>query len=92
MGSIPVPVPKGKPVDTRTRASWVRVQTGTGKGSLIFTHGLPVSNTSYQGPADAKRSPPPEFTIGKQAFVKAKFFQTTRPSVPQISRQVPWTI
>ena len=34
----------------------------------------------YQGPADAKRSPAPNFTIGEQAFVKAKFFHTTRPS------------
>ena len=34
----------------------------------------------YQGPADAKRMPPPDFKIGEQAFVKAKFFQTTRPS------------
>ena len=34
----------------------------------------------YQGPADAKRSPAPDFTIGQQAFVKAKFFRTTRPS------------
>ena len=31
----------------------------------------------YQGPADAKRSPAPDFTVGQQAFVKAKFFRTT---------------
>ena len=34
----------------------------------------------YQGPADAKRSLAPNFTIGEQAFIKAKFFRTTRPS------------
>ena len=34
----------------------------------------------YQGPADARRAPPPEFSVGKQAFVKAKFFRTNRPS------------
>ena len=34
----------------------------------------------YQGPADAKRSLAPNFVIGQQAFVKAKFFRTTRPS------------
>ena len=31
----------------------------------------------YQGLADAKRMPPPDFKIGEQAFVKAKFFWTT---------------
>ena len=34
----------------------------------------------YQGPANAKRSPAPNFTVGEQAFVKAKFFCTTQPS------------
>jgi len=34
----------------------------------------------YQGPADSRRMPPPNFIIGQQAFVKAKFFRTTRPS------------
>ena len=34
----------------------------------------------YQGPADARRMPQPDFIIGQQAFVKAKFFRTTRPS------------
>ena len=34
----------------------------------------------YQGPADAKRMLAPQFNIGHQAFVKAKFFRTTRPS------------
>ena len=34
----------------------------------------------YQGPADARRALPLEFSVGKQAFVKAKFFRTNRPS------------
>jgi len=34
----------------------------------------------YQGPADSRRMPQPDFVIGQQAFVKAKFFRTTRPS------------
>src|SRR6185369_13151612 len=34
----------------------------------------------YQGPADARRTPPPPLRIGDQVFVKAKFFRTTRPS------------
>ena len=34
----------------------------------------------YQGPTNAKRLPAPNFTVGEQAFVKAKFFHTTRPS------------
>ena len=31
----------------------------------------------YQGPTNAKRSPAPNFTLGEQAFIKAKFFCTT---------------
>ena len=34
----------------------------------------------YQGPTYAKRSPVLNFAIGEQAFIKAKFFRTTRPS------------
>ena len=34
----------------------------------------------YQGPADAKRSPALNFTVGELAFIKAKFFRTTQPS------------
>ena len=40
----------------------------------------------YQGPADARRTPPPTFKIGEQVFVKAKFFKTTRPS-PKLSEK-----
>ena len=34
----------------------------------------------YQGPADAKRSTLPDFKIGDQVYVKAKYFRSTRPS------------
>ena len=34
----------------------------------------------YQGPTGAKRSPALNFTVGEQAFVKAKFFHATQPS------------
>jgi len=34
----------------------------------------------YQGPADAKRLPPPDFKVGDEVFVKAKYFRSTRPS------------
>ena len=34
----------------------------------------------YQGPTNAKRSLALNFTVGEQAFIKAKFFHTTRPS------------
>ena len=33
----------------------------------------------YQGPADTHHAPPLEFSVGKQAFVKAKFFCTNWP-------------
>lgn len=34
----------------------------------------------YQGPTDSKHMPAPDFTVGQQAFVKAKFFHSTHPS------------
>ena len=34
----------------------------------------------YQTPADSRRQPTPNFLIGSQAFVKAQFVRTTRPS------------
>ena len=34
----------------------------------------------YQGLTDARRSPAPDFKVGDQAFVKAKYFRSTRPS------------
>ena len=43
-------------------------------------HQLSEAQKRYQGPADHRRSPPPDFKIGEKAFVKAEHFQTTRPS------------
>jgi len=34
----------------------------------------------YQGPADARRTPAPDFKVGDKVFVKAAHFRTTRPS------------
>ena len=34
----------------------------------------------YQGPADARRSTPPDFKIGDEVYIKAKYFRSTRPS------------
>ena len=34
----------------------------------------------YQGPADKRRSPAPEFKVGQQAFVEAQYFRSTRPT------------
>ena len=34
----------------------------------------------YQGPADVKRSTLPDFKIGDQVYVKAKYFRSMRPS------------
>ena len=34
----------------------------------------------YQGLADAKRSPAPDFKVSDEVYMKAKYFQLTRPS------------
>ena len=34
----------------------------------------------YQGPADARRTPAPDFKVGDKVFVKAEHFRTTQPS------------
>ena len=41
---------------------------------------MSAAQKRYQGPADARRAPPPDFKIGDQAFVKAKYFCSTHPS------------
>ena len=47
----------------------------------------------YQGPADAKRSPAPDFKVGDQAYVKAKYFQSTQPSKKLSEKNLgPYTI
>ncbi|KAJ8506975.1 hypothetical protein ONZ45_g10598 [Pleurotus djamor] len=33
----------------------------------------------YQGPADKRRSPQPDFKVGDEVFLKSKFFKVTRP-------------
>ena len=41
-----------------------------------------MANTQlhYQGPADAKHTPAPDFKVGDQVYVKAKYFWFTQPS------------
>ena len=46
----------------------------------VLRENIADAQRRYQGPADARRTPPPEFKVGDQVFVKAAFFRTTRPS------------
>ena len=41
---------------------------------------MAASQKRYQGPADAKRSHLPDFKVGDQVFVKAKYFRSMWPS------------
>ena len=41
---------------------------------------MAAAQKRYQGPADVKRSHLPDFKVGDQVFVKAKYFRSTRPS------------
>ena len=48
---------------------------------------IKAAQERYQGPADARRAPPPELRVGDQVYVKAKFFRTTRPS-PKLAEKM----
>ena len=41
---------------------------------------MAAAQQRYQGPADARRLAPPDFKVGDQVFIKAKYFRSTRPS------------
>ena len=41
---------------------------------------MAAAQQRYQGPADAKRLALPDFKVGDQVFVKAKYFRSTSPS------------
>ena len=41
---------------------------------------MAAAQKRYQGPTDTKRSPAPNFKVGDQVFVKAKYFRSTQPS------------
>ena len=41
---------------------------------------MAAAQKRYQGPADARRSPAPDFKVSDQVYVKAKYFRSTRPS------------
>jgi len=54
-----------------------------------------MANTQlrYQGPADVKRTPAPDFQVGNQVYVKAKYFRSTRPSKKLSEKNLgPYTI
>jgi len=54
-----------------------------------------MANTQlrYQGLADAKRTPAPHFKVGKQVYVKAKYFWSTQPSKKLSEKNLgPYTI
>ena len=38
---------------------------------------MAAAQKRYQGPADARRSPAPDFKVSDQVFVKAKYFRST---------------
>ena len=48
MGTIPIPIPKAKPMDSHTHDTWVQVQMGMDMGTLKFTCGLPMLNTTHE--------------------------------------------
>ena len=41
---------------------------------------MPEAQKCYQGPADAKQSPAPDFKVGDQVYLKVKYLHSTRPS------------
>ena len=41
---------------------------------------MAATQKRYQGPADARRLPTPNFKVGNPVYVKAKYFRSTRPS------------
>ena len=43
-------------------------------------HGLCQLQSTMTGPADARRTPAPDFKVGDKVFLKAKHFHTTQPS------------
>jgi len=54
-----------------------------------------MANTQlrYQGPADAKCTLAPDFKVGDQVYVKAKYFRSTRPSKKLSEKNLgPYTI
>src|ERR1700675_1679950 len=71
------------PHSSRTRLrSPPRKKIGVKLGELHQELKAPIAEAQlrYQGPADLRRMSAPPFKVGQQAFVKAKFFRSTRPS------------
>jgi hypothetical protein len=47
---------------------------------LFLQEEMSLAQKRYQGPADAHQIPAPDFTVGEQVFIKAKYFHSTCPS------------
>ena len=54
---------------------------------------MALAQKCYQGPADTRRSTPPDFKIGDEVYVKAKYFWSTCPSKKLSNKNLgPFTI
>ena len=63
------------------RRNWVETPRGVGPGWVRLGDGSePEADRVITGTVDASRTLAPEFPIRSQAYVKAQFFCTTRPS------------
>jgi hypothetical protein len=47
---------------------------------MVLCQQLAEAQEHYQGPADCRHSPAPDFQVGQQVFVRAEFICMTRPS------------
>ena len=49
---------------------------------------MALAQSRYQGPADKRRSPTPDFKIGQQVYLNAKNIRTTRPAKKLSEKQL----
>jgi hypothetical protein len=47
---------------------------------MVLCQQLAEAQEHYQGPANRRCSPTPDFQVGQQVFVRAEFIRMTRPS------------
>ena len=83
-------------VNSEIRLSSTRAQEYTSDLSKLhdfLCSEMALAQKRYQGPADARRSTPPDFKIGDEVYVKAKYFRSTRPSKKLSNKNLgPFTI
>ena len=61
--------------------AWAREYTVDLESLHQYLHEeMAAAQKRYQGPADARRSPAPDFKVSNQVYVKAKYFRSTWPS------------